>query len=165
LCLPIKLSTDFPALALAARAQRGGSYHVHASLCQSAMWLQRHGLAKDRHSSVRQFVLGFLRLFDTIDGYRPSYATRSFSKTGSGQKRKKRKLERQRRRANVRPQASIVPVEHFGFGGGMTDGLQDIIQEVGDDLLEAVETVRKTPLLFSAIKTITLPRQARDKHK
>jgi hypothetical protein len=59
-----------------------------------------------------------------------------------------------------------VPVEHFGFGGGgMTDGLQDIIQEVGDDLLEAVETVRKTPLFFSAIKTITLPRQARDKHK
>ena len=47
----------------------------------------------------------------------------------------------------------------------MTDGLQDIIQEVGDDLLEAVETVRKTPLFFSAIKTITLPRQARDKHK
>ena len=36
-------------LALAARAQRGGSYHVNASLCQSAMWLQRHGLVPDRH--------------------------------------------------------------------------------------------------------------------
>eukprot|EP01046_Picozoa_sp_COSAG06_P056281 COSAG06_NODE_10601_length_1650_cov_2.894262_2_plen_78_part_00 len=56
-------------------------------------------------------------------------------------KRKKRKLETEE--ASVRPQASIVPVKHFGFGGGMTDGLQDIIQEVGDDLLEAVETVRK----------------------
>jgi hypothetical protein len=41
-----------------------------------------------------------------------------------------------------------VPVEHFGFGGGMTDGLQDIIQEVGDDLLEAVETVRKNAFFF-----------------
>ena len=36
-------------LALSARAQRGGSYHVNASLCQSAMWLQRHGLVPDRH--------------------------------------------------------------------------------------------------------------------
>ena len=36
-------------LALAARAQRGGSYHVNASLCQSSMWLQRHGLVPDRH--------------------------------------------------------------------------------------------------------------------
>eukprot|EP01046_Picozoa_sp_COSAG06_P048643 COSAG06_NODE_7313_length_2549_cov_48.716735_1_plen_110_part_00 len=49
----------------------------------------------------------------------------------------------------------------------MTDGLQDIIQEVGDDLLEAVETVRKTPLFepFKHLKTIMLPRQARDKHR
>jgi hypothetical protein len=59
-------------LALAARAQHGGSYHVrvlhrvsrlhslahlarwllsqvHASLCQSSMWLQRHGLTVDRN--------------------------------------------------------------------------------------------------------------------
>ena len=30
----------------------------------------------------------------------------------------------------------------------MIDGLQDIIQEVGDDLLEAVETVRKNAFFF-----------------
>jgi len=122
------------------------------------MWLQRHGLAKDRHSSVRQFVLGFLRraLFDTIGGYIDLATSRDhLPRQTRDKKRKKRKLERQRRRATkrgdhsrVRPQASIVPVEHFGFGGGMTDGLQDIIQEVGDDLLEAVETVRKNAFFF-----------------
>lgn len=31
-------------LALARRAAEGGSYHVHVSLCQSAMLIQRQGL-------------------------------------------------------------------------------------------------------------------------
>ena len=34
----------------------------------------------------------------------------------------------------------------------MIDGLQDIIQEVGDDLLEAVETVRKNASFFLSHK-------------
>ena len=34
-------------LALAKRAKEGGSYHVHVSLCQSAMLIQRQGLRED----------------------------------------------------------------------------------------------------------------------
>lgn len=62
-------------LALAARAQRGGSYHVHASLCQSAMWLQRHGLRADRH------IPGSIVPLDHFDGHRDGLADVSTSKS------------------------------------------------------------------------------------
>ena len=42
-------------VALARRAREGGSYHVHASLCQTAMWIERFGsdaLAPEKPASV-----------------------------------------------------------------------------------------------------------------
>lgn len=87
-------------LALAARAQRGGSYHVHTSLCQSAMWLQRHGLRADRHSP-----------------------------------------------------GSIVPLDHFVIS---SDGMDDIIKAVGDDIVEDVATGTAFGTLHHlAVRTIT----------